>query len=463
MGDALYALPAIRALAQKHHSKVDFYTSEYCEPLRPLFEAQYVINSFNVAPDYVLTGMDLGCRPAYVPIPEPERYEAIYQLGFQNIPDIAIPDYIAREAGVTNAGVWYDLDGAKSYAPSEPYYVLAPRGETSYVTTFREFIKTSPLKVVIVGSVADGKPFEDLAETLALDYLDTAKLISTSSGFVGLMSSQLVLANGFNIPKIAPHDGISWDLRHVVRSKFNQYPINPTASEILTLLSKEHCMSAYNKTIDPKDYETSDLFDHVDNITGVMGGSYTPWGTEFRKWEYGTALKALREAGAQRVLDVGGGSSVFGVAAIWAGFDVTVLDPEDYSEMFRLQSDRISKVIPFVQADFFDFDLDNVYDAVTCISVIEHVEEDEKFFLKLLKHVKPGGLLILTTDFDPAAKAHVYPSHLRTYDAKTLMHLIKLAEAEGFEVYGAKPSYKKFEPLIYNLYSFASVVLKRLE
>ncbi|MEX5523458.1 hypothetical protein, partial [Bacillus cereus] len=83
------------------------------------------------------------------PIPAPERYEAIYQLGFQNIPDIAIPDYIAREAGVQSVGVWYDLGNIGSPLAPDPYYVLAPRGETSYVATFREFIKTSPIPVVI--------------------------------------------------------------------------------------------------------------------------------------------------------------------------------------------------------------------------------------------------------------------------------------------------------------------------
>lgn len=463
-GDALYALPTIRALALKHGCKVDFYTSSYCEPLRSLFEAQECINRFIVSPTYVLERMDMGAQPYCVPVEG--EYEAVYQLGFQGIPDRAIPDYIASEVGIEHAGVHYDLTGAVDYVKeihSGEYYVLAPRGETSFTPIFREFIQASPISVIIIGSGDDAKPFQDIAATATtLSYLDTAKLIEGSSGFVGIMSSQLVLANGFDIPKVVVHDGKSWDMRHVVRGKFNRYPVNPEVSDILELLSKEHYVSAYCKTIDPKDYETSDLFTHVDNMVGIMDGLYTTWGTEFRKWEYGTALKALRENGARTVLDVGGGSSMFAAAATWAGFDVTVVDPDDYVEMFKRQSDRIGKDLPYVRQDYFDYDAADQFDAVVCLSVIEHVQNDVPFFEKLLKYVTPGGILVLTTDFDPNQKAHVYPSHLRTYDAKTLLGMIEVAKARGFEVFGAKPNYKKFEPLIYNLYSFASLVLKRV-
>lgn len=463
-GDALYALPTIRALALKHGCKVDFYTSSYCEPLRSLFEAQECINRFIVSPAYVLERMDMGAQPYYVPVEG--DYEAVYQLGFQGIPDRAIPDYIAYEVGIEHAGVHYDLTGAVDYVKeihSGEYYVLAPRGETSFTPIFREFIQASPIPVIIIGSGDDAKPFQDIAATATtLSYLDTAKLIEGSSGFVGIMSSQLVLANGFDIPKVVVHDGKSWDMRHVVRGKFNRYPVNPEVSDILELLLKEHYVSAYCKTIDPKDYETSDLFTHVDNMVGIMDGLYTTWGTEFRKWEYGTALKALRENGAKTVLDVGGGSSMFAAAATWAGFEVTVVDPDDYVDMFKRQSERVGQIIPYIKTDFFHYSTGYKFDAVMCISTIEHVQDDEKFFLKLLEHVNPDGLLVLTTDFHPERSAPVYPSHLRTYNAEALNHLIKLAKAEGFEVFGSKPNYKKFEPLIYNLYSFASLVLKRV-
>lgn len=220
----------------------------------------------------------------------------------------------------------------------------------------------------------------------------------------------------------------------------------------------------YSKTIDRNDYHKSDLFQHVDNMTGIMTGTYTSWGTEFRKWEYGEILSALRANKAKTVLDVGGGSSMFSACAIWAGFDITVVDPEDYTEMFRQQSERIGKEIPFIHSDFFYYEdsAENKFDAVVCISTIEHVEGDTSFFFKLMRHVNKGGLLCLTTDFHESGEA-VFGGHLRTYNQEMLMNMISIAKAEGFEVYGEEPDYSNFKPLVHGLYSFASMVLKRNE
>jgi hypothetical protein len=66
--------------------------------------------------------------------------------------------------------------------------------------------------------------------------LSTLSILSGAKGFVGLMSSQLVLANGFPYPRIAPHDGRSWDMRHVINTEYNHYPINPSVEQILSLL-----------------------------------------------------------------------------------------------------------------------------------------------------------------------------------------------------------------------------------
>lgn len=249
-GDALYALPAIRALAQKYNVKCDFYTSSYCEPLRDLFMAQECINNFYVAPNYEIQRMDMGVQPWYVPI-DANCYGAIHHLGFQNVPDIDIPGYIAREAGVTAGPIHYDVPSGMPFWDDflervnlKKYYVLAPRGMTDYLEVFRQVVRWSQIPAVIVGSESDVDYFRNQETGRGIEnallepvsYLETAYIMSRSQGFVGLMSSQLVLANGFNIPKVVPHDGKSWDMRHVVRNEYIEYPILPTANEILELL-----------------------------------------------------------------------------------------------------------------------------------------------------------------------------------------------------------------------------------
>ncbi len=167
----------------------------------------------------------------------------------------------------------------------------------------------------------------------------------------------------------------------------------------------------FNKTIEASDYGLSDTFQHIQNMTAILSGAYTPWGTEHRRWEYGIVLEALRQVNAKTVLEVGGGSSMFAASAIWAGFEVTVVDPEDYTAMFEQQ-------------------------------------------------VKPGGLLCLTTDFHPSGQVQM-GGHLRTYNEISLWQLRSFARTKGFDVFGDAPDYDHFEQNVHGLYTFASLFLQR--
>lgn len=238
-GDTLYALPAIRALCEKHGAKADFYTSAYCEPLRALFEAQDCIAHFYVAPNYVIERMDIGVQPWYVPVDE-NLYEATYHLGFRRVPDCAIPEFIAREAGVRPYPIRYDFSPEARPEPPAPYLVIAPRQSEDYAPLFQDIINRSPYSVIIVGGSGDGGKLggSNLIDYCGQDYLNTAFVISKSMAFVGLMSSQLCLANGFPIPRIAPHDGHSWDMTHVVRSEYNYYPVKSSAETVLRIIEQ---------------------------------------------------------------------------------------------------------------------------------------------------------------------------------------------------------------------------------
>jgi SAM-dependent methyltransferase len=449
MGDALYALPAVRSIARRHGAPVDFYTSEYCAPLKRLFEAQDCVDRFVVAHDYVLQDFGCGCRPWQVPVPA--GYDAVYQLGFRDMPDGPIPEFIARSAGVDCGEVRYDFPSFTLDMP-EPYIVSAPRGHTAYSPLFRELVARSRVAIVEVGAAGDGTGAPGVVDRTGLDMLEVLPLLAGSVGFVGLQSAMLVLANGFPIPKVAPR-GV-WDMRHVMRSVYNHYPDEPTAAQVLKLLGAG---MTYCKTLDPADYEVFHETRHAHSIKNIVGTPGDRFEHPRRAWEYGLVLHALREYGCRTVLDVGGGGSVFAPAATWVGMEVTEVDPADYQQWVASQSAKVGKPIAYEQCDFMSYVGEHDFDAVTCISVLEHVEDDAAFFRKLARHVKPGGVLAVTVDFWPDGQRKS-PDHLRTYNQDSLLALAN--DLDDFELFGPL-DYSHLGAYVYD-YTFASLVLRRV-
>lgn len=233
LGDALYALPSIRKACEIDSAIADFYTSEYCRPMKKFMEYQSCINKVYIPDNYEIKRMDMGIQPYQMPI-DGSMYNRVYHLGFRWVPDRAIPDFIALCTGIPlPVEVKYEYPDIET--DNEPYIVVAPRGETGFKKIFCDFITNCPLTCYVIGGENDGIGVG--VDITGLDLLETTAWIAKSVGFVGLMSSQLALANGFNIPKIAPHDGIHWDMRHVIYSDTNFYPVNPTVLELLRILN----------------------------------------------------------------------------------------------------------------------------------------------------------------------------------------------------------------------------------
>lgn len=208
-----------------------------------------------------------------------------------------------------------------------------------------------------------------------------------------------------------------------------------------------------SKSLNLQDYAYLDI-QHLDNIHSILSGVNYRMEHPHRRWEYGIALKVIRENKIKTILDVGGGGSILAPTLAWLDYEVTEVDPGDVGFWIEAQTKRINKPIYFIQQDYFAYEKTQYFDAVICISVIEHIEEDEKFFLELLKPLESGGLLILTTDFHPDGTAKV-PGHLRTYNRTQLLWLASLAH--DFKWY-SQHDYFHFDEYVNN-YSFASMIL----
>jgi SAM-dependent methyltransferase len=141
-------------------------------------------------------------------------------------------------------------------------------------------------------------------------------------------------------------------------------------------------------------------------------------------------LRALAhvEAGAT-VLDVGATESLLAISLASLGYDVTALDPRPYP----FDHPSLRTVVASIQ----DWDHEGVFDAVVCLSTVEHIglgaygeapaaEGSDLAAMKRMRELtKPGGLFVLTV---PVGKADANEFQ-RTYDAAGLDALL-----EGWKV-----------------------------
>ena len=83
---------------------------------------------------------------------------------------------------------------------------------------------------------------------------------------------------------------------------------------------------------------------------------------------------------------------------------------------------------------------DSSFDAVTCLSVVEHGVDWSSYFREMRRIIKPGGLLVMSTDYfesatDPKGQsAFGVPIHIFTREEMVLT--FQLAEDFGFELTG---------------------------
>lgn len=447
IGDALYALPTIRWLCQKHGCQADFYTSEVCRPMLRLMRRQSCIHDARIVDGYVIAGNGPGIQPWYMSVPD--QYAATYHLGLKTNPGCFISNHVAREVGAPDGlPIAYEFDDRREF--DGDYVVMAPRGHTTFRATFEDVINRSPFPVVQIG--ATGEAIAGGIDRTGLDMVDTLPLLAHCRAFVGLMSSQLVLANAFPCIKIAPHDGKSWDMRHPLYGYRNHYPVTTSAIDIVNRLKY---LPSYSKTFAPDDYWclTNDTPD-VDDATTELTGLYHPFHTH-RRWEYGVALQAIRRHGGKRVLDIGGGGSLFAGILAKQRIDVDVNDPVNYTGWIVAQREKIGHHIGFACCPMED--LTETYPIVTCISTLEHIPDHEWAWRRLLALVQPGGLLFVTVDYHESG-SQLHPGHLRTYNRGMLLKLID--RADDFEPFLGEPEYCDGGSEVHG-YNFASICLRR--
>ena len=172
-----------------------------------------------------------------------------------------------------------------------------------------------------------------------------------------------------------------------------------------------------------------------------------------RRWEYALALHAIRcwRVGAgdnpHHLLDVGGAGSPF-LDCLRTIYPATSLELVDPAVNHSIEASTIR---------------DDSYDVLTCLSVLEHVPKPKPFLKACARHLRPGGLMVLTVDYwdcEGPDTAHFHWMRERIYNRRSLTDVMTYCrEALGLRRFGGA-DWTYFGNHVYD-YSFASLVLRK--
>ena len=85
-------------------------------------------------------------------------------------------------------------------------------------------------------------------------------------------------------------------------------------------------------------------------------------------------------------------------SAFITGLDIKQEQVDDCNSFFSRIGLR--QRVQFKYADLTQLDVNDMYDMILCVDVMEHIEDDRTVFERFYKGLKPGGVLLISTPSD---------------------------------------------------------------
>jgi ADP-heptose:LPS heptosyltransferase len=231
IGDLLYCLPTVRHISKILDSKVDFWTQRECLPVKELLEAQSYINKVCINESYVKQHDGCGVQPWLL---EPVgNYDRIYHMGLRNYPQGRLVDYYPAVHGFTfcDTTISYDMPVSQ---PSPPCVVVCPGRNPLLKGLFSQIMKELAKENVVV-QIGPENELIDVnthgAINCNLNMLETVQTLNYAKLFIGTLSANLVLANGFPCKKIIICEKERHFAAHDINSDNHFYLDFPTSLE----------------------------------------------------------------------------------------------------------------------------------------------------------------------------------------------------------------------------------------
>lgn len=137
-------------------------------------------------------------------------------------------------------------------------------------------------------------------------------------------------------------------------------------------------------------------------------------------------IKKYPPAGGGPILDVGGGNGFVAKAMLDAGWQVILVEPGQAGVINAKKRGVENIICGTIESSGFK---KNSVPAIGVFDVVEHIKEDLQFMKRLVKVLKPGGLLYLTVPAHSLlwSSEDQYAGHFRRYSLSGLKQKLAMA------------------------------------